>query len=354
MRQPDPAHTATDKILKKIEKEISKEYRQAHEEVSAKLADYLSRYEKKNETWLRWVREGKKTKEEYQQWAKGQILIGKRWEEMKETLAADYLNAHDIAKSIVKGYIPEVYALNHNYATFEVEKGSLLDTSYTLYSRESVEKMFRDNEKLYKKPGELIQKQIREGTLKKWEKRTIQSVMTQGILQGESIVALTKRLEKVTGGEHSAAIRNARTLITGVQNAGRVDAVKRANDMGIRCKKQWLATLDTRTRHWHRELDGVAVPVDDTFENEMGKIRFPGDPKADGANIYNCRCTLVTQLEGFEIDLSDTKIRHDKNLEGMTYEQWKESRRTTSNPLTMPEEKAATAKAAYIWEYANL
>lgn len=354
MRKPDPAHEETDKIIEKIEKEIAKEYKKAHEEVTKKLEDYLRRFEKKDAIWRRWVREGKKTKEEYKQWRVGQILIDQRWEEMKEVLSTDYLNVHDIAESIVKGYIPEVYALNHNYATFQIEKGSLLDTSYTLYSRESVERMFRDNPKLYKKPGAKVQKQIKDGLLKKWDRRQIQSVMTQGILQGESIVNLTKRLEKVTGGEHGAAIRNARTLITGVQNAGRMDAINRANSLGIASEKQWLATLDSRTRHWHRQLDGEKKPVNEPFVNDVGKIMYPGDPKADGANLYNCRCTLMTVVKGYEIDASDISLRHNKNLNGMTYEQWKEEKKSTSNPITLPEEKANAARAAYIWEYINL
>ena len=354
MKNPDPAHQQTDKIIEKMEKQISKEYRKAHKEVTEKLADYFRRYESKDKIWRRWVSEGKKTKEEYLQWRKGQIMIGKRWEDMKNNLAEDYLNAHKIAESVVKGHMPEVYALNHNYATFEVEKGSQLDTNYSLYNRSATERLFRGDYKLYKSPGAKMQQAIKDGQIKRWNRSQIQSVMMQGILQGESIPDLTKRLEKVTGGEHAAAIRNARTMATGVQNAGRMDAYKRAESMGIPVKKTWLATLDTRTRHWHRQLDGVTIPLDEPFENDMGKIMFPGDATADGANIYNCRCRLNTSINGFEIDYSDIKLRHNKNLNGMTYEQWKNEHKSTSNPITLPEEKAEQAKAEYIWEYINV
>ena len=56
------------------------------------------------------------------------MMMGKRWEEMSDTLAQDFHNANRISRSIVNGYMPEVYALNHNYGTFEVEKGALVDT----------------------------------------------------------------------------------------------------------------------------------------------------------------------------------------------------------------------------------
>ena len=352
-KRPDPAHLETDKIIERIEKEITEEYRKAHEEVTEKWKDYLRRFEIKDKKWREWVESGKKTQDDYTKWRKGQIMIGKRWEEMKDVLAEDYANAAEIADSIANGYRPEVYAINHNYTTFEIEQQSQLDTSYTLYSRESVERMYRDNPKLYHDPGKDNAAKLAKGEIKAWNKRKVQSVITQGILQGESIPQLTKRLERVTGGAHAAAIRNARTMMTGTQNAGRIDAKNRAKDMGIPVKKQWLATLDTRTRIWHRELDGKIEDIDKPFENSVGKIMFPGDPDADGANIYCCRCTLLSAIKGFEIDASDIGLRHNKNLKGMTYEQWKNEKKSTSNPITLPEEKAKAIKGSYVRQYSE-
>lgn len=342
---------ATDKIIEKMEKEIAKEYRQAHKEVSAKLSDYLKRYIKKDETWRKWVEDGKKTAGEYTEWLKGQVMMGKRWKELKDNLADDYVKAHNTAEKIAQGKMAEVYAVNHNYATFEIEKAARMRTSYTLYSKESVERMWREHPKLYKKPGTKIQEQIRNGELKRWNRQQIQSVMTQGILQGESIPNLAKRLESVTGGEHGAAIRNARTMMTGVQNAGRMDAYTRANDMGIETQKTWVATLDSRTRHAHRELDGQTVPIDEPFEVDGDKIMFPGDPDAEGYLVYNCRCTLISSIKGHEIDVTDMNLRHDSNLGDMTYEEWLEEEESTSYPITHQEEVGRAMKYSYIREY---
>lgn len=66
-----------------------------------------------------------------------------------KTLAADLHNVNKIAKSITQGYMPEVYALNHNYSTFQIEKGSRIDTSYTLYDRHTVERLFRKTQNYY-------------------------------------------------------------------------------------------------------------------------------------------------------------------------------------------------------------
>lgn len=349
-KSPDPAHIETDKIIERIERRLAREYAQANAEVEEKLADYLRRFELKDEKWREWVRNGKKTKEEYKQWRTGQILMGKRWEKMKDALADDYVNASKIARSITEGYMPEVYALNHNYGTFEVERGSMLDTSYTLYNREAVERILRDNPKLYGNPGKDVLQKIASGELKRWEKKQIQSVMLQGILQGESIPKLTKRLERVTAGDHKAAIRNARTMATGVQNAGRLDAYKRANKLGIPTKKQWLATLDSRTRHAHRQLDGVIKGINEPFENEFGEIMYPCDPEAEAANVYNCRCRLNADVDGEMIDYSDLSLRNVRKLGDMSYEEWKE-KHGVSQPITAQERKSAAIRAKYIKEY---
>ena len=75
---------------------------------------------------------------------------------------------------------------------------------------------------------------------------------------------------------------------------------EKAEADGIVLEKEWIATSDSRTRDWHEELDGVTIPIDEPFENAIGKIMFPGDPSADGANVYNCRCTLVSKVKGFK------------------------------------------------------
>jgi len=333
-KKSDPAHIATDAEIAKLEKLIAKEYKKAHKEVSKKLDDYLAAFATKDEKWQEWVAAGTKTQKEYKEWRTGQMMIGKRWKDLVDSLAADYTNAAKIAQSITKGFAPEVYAINHNYATFDVEKKSLLDTSYSLYSRESVEHMYKGKPKLYHTYGKAVAKEIKEGKQRAWDRRRITSVLHQAIVQGESIPNVTKRLEQVTKGDHKAAIRNARTMMTGVQNAGRVDAYERAKGLGIPVRKQWLATLDTRTRHWHRELDGVIVESDEPFENEFGKIMFPGDPEAHGCNVYNCRCTLLAAIEGFELNVRDPNVRPMPKLGDMTYEEWLSGKKVASQATT--------------------
>ena len=283
-------------------------------------------------------------------------MMGKRWEEMRDSIAKDLTNADQIARSIAFGHMPEVYAINHDYGTFQIENASLLDTSYTLYDRQAMEQLMKDNDQTFiPAPGRKVTQAINEGKAMAWNRKQVQSAMMQSLLQGESIPDIATRLAKTVGeSDRKAAIRNARTMTTGIENAGRMASYKRANDMGIETQKQWLATLDSRTRHWHSSLDGVKVDNDKPFTNEYGDIMYPGDPAADPSNIFNCRCTLIASIKGFERDVSDMDLRHDDNLGDMTYDEWRAGKYDqTSDPITKQDDIAEIMKRKYGEEYAE-
>lgn len=67
--------------------------------------------------------------------------------------------------------------------------------------------------------------------------------------------------------------------------------------MGIKLKKEWLATLDGRTRHTHAMLDGQTAETDKPFHVDGYEIMYPGDTSAPGYLVYNCRCTLIAALD---------------------------------------------------------
>lgn len=300
----DRAHQMTDQIIAETERRLAAEYHQAAKEVEEKLNDYLRRYRKKDETWRKWVEEGKKTKEEYEQWRKGQLAVGKRWRDMKNQLAKDLRNTDRIAKAIINGETPRIYAINHAYGTFQIESSGHIDTSYTLYNREAMERIIRENPEMLPPPGPRMEKRIAEGKAERWTRQKLQSDMMQGILQGDSIPELAKRISGNTERRNLAdAVRYARTMATGAQNAGRYDSYRRARDMGIELVIEWAATLDGRTRHAHREMHGQRTTVDEPFYTPDGfTILYPGQGGEDvpQRTIWNCRCTLLAWVAGFE------------------------------------------------------
>ena len=154
------------------------------------------------------------------------------------------------------------------------------------------------------------------------------SAVAQGVLQGEAIPKIASRLRNVTDMSYRASIRNARTMLTSCENLGRQASFKRAHGMGIEMEKQWLATLDGRTRDSHALMDGERVPLDENFSNGL---EYPADPSGEPGELYNCRCTLVTAIKGFEKAITDFDLSENEKLGDMTYEEWKDSHGSSNN-----------------------
>ena len=170
----DAGQKQTEALIKQMEKRIQQEYSAAEKEIEEKLNDYWRRYEKKDEKWQQWVEEGKKTEKEYKAWKTQQLAVGKKWEAQKNQMAAELQSARNKAEAIVNHTKPEIYALNHNFATYQIEHDAKVDTSYTLYSRESVERLMRDDPSVLPPIGKRTSKAIAEGKAVAWDKQKLQ------------------------------------------------------------------------------------------------------------------------------------------------------------------------------------
>lgn len=313
----DYGHSKTDEMLKDLESRIYEEYSGASKEIQKQTSKYLKKFETKDAEMLKKLNANEITHKEYLAWRESAMATGKRWEALKDTIDKDLENANQIANAMIRDHAYDVYALNHNYGTYEIENGLQANTSYTLYNHSTVERLVKDNPQMLPPPGKVTSEKIRRGELKRWNNRQVQSVMTQSILAGDSIPEISKKLA-MRMGEVSAYshIRAARTMTTGAQNAGRIDSYMRAEALGLKFKKQWLAAHDSRVRKSHRELDGVSVPLKEDFDNECS---YPGDPLGPAAEVYNCRCTLIADFG------DDPELGDDFELGDMDFEEWIEA-----------------------------
>ena len=328
----DPGAEYVDRKLYNLEKRIAREYRKAEKDVQRKLNNYLMKFAEQEKVMRARLEAGEISQKDYNDFMFRKTMMGKRWQAMRDSLAADYHNANMIAKSIYEGYLPGAYAINHDYATYEVEHDGHFDTNYTLYDRHAAEKLLRDEYKLIPdpKPGTEAYRRSQSKDLR-WNMQKVQSAVLQGILQGSRLSEIAANLERVTDMNHSAAVRNARSMMTAAQNAGRQDGYERAQKMSIKLEKVWMATLDNRTRHSHRWVHGERRPINATFSNGC---RFPGDPEADPSEYYNCRCTMGAAVEGLDLPI----VKYSPKMGDLTFEEWREEK--------MPKkEKAAAADA---------
>lgn len=312
----DDGFKESEKLLNQLEKEVHDVYAQAIKEMTKKVDNYFAKYKAEDEKQRAKYEQGEITKKEYTEWRQRKMLAGKQYVQMRDTLAKDLTNTDSIAMKMVGDKMIDVYALNMNYETYNIEHETRLDTSFSLYNHDSVERLIKTNPAILPipKPDKMLDY--------KWNKQHLQSALTQGILQGESITKIAKRFQNVSGMDERAAIRNARTAMTGAQNGGRLDAMERANENGVEVKKGWMATLDDRTRDSHVDLDGEEREIDEEFSNGL---MFPGDPEGEPGEVYNCRCRMIHIYPKHPVDWSDLSLRNTDKLGNMTYEEWKEA-----------------------------
>lgn len=285
----DKAHRLTDEKLEEMEKRLSAIYSKAEKEIQQTADEYFSKFAKQDEAKRKLLEQRKITEEEYTKWRKGKVMYGKRFTEMKEQCAKQLLNANQTALAYVNGELPEVYAINYNALESAVD--GVGGYSFTLVDADTVRNLAVTDASL------LPYKEIDPAKDIPWNMKKINAETLQGILQGESMGKIAKRIMNVQEMNKTQAIRSARTIVTGAENKGRQDSYARAEADGIILQKEWIATNDGRTRHSHAALDGSIVDQDKKFDNGL---MFPGDPSGRPEEVWNCRCTVAAVVKGFK------------------------------------------------------
>jgi len=130
-------------------------------------------------------------------------------------------------------------------------------------------------------------------------KDQIKSAIIKGQKAGLGVDEIVRSIEDSSFPKWMAA-RIVRTELNQVMNTG---AMVAAADSNIVLNKQWLSTLDNRTRriprdqYDHLHMDGTQVTFSDKFivpsTKTVDAMLYPGDPSASIGNLANCRCTVV-------------------------------------------------------------
>lgn len=325
MAKPDYAHKMTDAELSKLEQRIAKLYKEAADELTDTVKAYFEQFEKRDAAMKEKLDAGEITEQQYKQWRLAQIGRGKRFEALRDKVAERYTDANATAVAYVNDATPGIYSLNRNYAAYKIEQVSD-KADFTLWDEQTVKRLIVEQPDLmpYYPPKRALQR----GIDLKYGKQQITASVTSSILQGKSIPRMANDLQsRMQDMNRASAIRTARTAVTAAQNAGRLDTYRAAQDMGIKLKKRWLATLDNRTRHAHAMLDGQTVDVDKPFKVDGYEIMYPGDSSAPGYLVYNCRCTQIAEVDGEDTSSGgrraiDPETGESVLVEDMTYAEW--------------------------------
>lgn len=310
----DQARKQTDKILSDMEKEVNRIYSRASKEISEKWDKYMESHKGKVTSAYNDLQSAlasgdaqaiREAKSVYERTVKNVTLNNDRYKAMVKETTAKLSHTNEVALDYVNGNMAKIYTLNYN----EFANQEISGYTFTLVNEQAVKNLAKEDKSLLPKKKVDIPKD------RAWNTKSINAEVLQGILQGENIPKIAKRLTHVTDMNKNSSIRNARTMVTGAENKGRQDSFKKAQSDGVIMVRRWVATNDDRTREAHAELDGQEVGIDEPWENEYGEIMYPGDPAADPANVYNCRCSIRSIVQGFKWDEEEEEVSEEASEE---------------------------------------
>jgi len=182
----------------------------------------------------------------------------------------------------------------------------------------------------------------------KWQDRTkinhqlyannVRDEITKGLIQGKGYGKIAKALNKRTKSAALSSVRIINTETHRAQQQGINDVFNELDSKsGIEVEKQWIATLDEKTRISHQQLDQKYAAKAKGFDNpvfagvdESGSLVYGEAPGLFGvpAMDINCRCTEVISVKGID-EPAQRKARErgtNKVVKNMSYEEWTKSR----------------------------
>lgn len=227
-----------------------------------------------------------------------------------------------------------------DHSTISAENG-YYGTWYALEGNENVQldMAFLDKKYIH----QLIYKEVAGATFSARlykERDKLAAATKQALLNatrdGKGYGHAAKAVEEATEASYKQALRIMRTEGGRARSEATQKSYVNAEKNGVTLEKQWIATLDKKTRRAHGELDGQRVPV-------KGKFKMDGH-SADGPRLFkfpaldiNCRCSTISVVNGIAPEVRRTK---DGVVPFQSYNEWAESKGIKLAPKTPVKPKA--------------
>jgi len=295
----------TDKLLNQIRREISDVYDRAENSLKRKITNYLQKFYKEDTKKRKLLESGKISKQDYQKWRQ-KIIIGKKYQSVLSAIAKELTVSDTLADDVIFKALPQAYKEGRYYGIYEVEHQTGISTGEAKNVRNNADSLPKRDKA---KPDRDFNRNKRNA-----ESKLMIMIMRFGV----PISAVTGNMQRVTSLNQLYANNNAYVLVTGAENAGRIDSYQALSKLGFNLSKTWLTRGDRLVRDSHDSLNGDSVEIGKRFRNGC---RFPCDPRGELEEICNCRCKMIVTAGKFRY----SKLKINERLKKLTYEQWKEN-----------------------------
>lgn len=278
-----------------IEKELIKAYDSTYKQINSQIADIYAKYSKDGTL-------------SHSDMAKYDRLTKLNKQVRSELIQLTGKNKRDLDKNLKFAYEDSYYR-----EAFKIESGAQAKLRYTQLNPKVVKSAIQND------LANLALQRNRANVI-----TNINQSIAQSLIAGESYPKVARRVKQALESNMNNAMRIARTELHRCQQQGVKNSIEHAEKQGVKMVKMWVATLDGRTRDKHQKLDGQRVPTDKPFKINGDELMYPGDPAGSAENVINCRCTMVSIIEGFEPEVR--RVRKEGTIPYKTYEDWKAER----------------------------
>ncbi len=325
----DLAHTLTDEELDALERRIKTAYKRASASIQKRADKFFNDFKTDADKLYKAIDDAKDATAKatatkaYKDFLTRKTTQGKNITDLRDKIASDLLKVNQLTAAEIGDRMNGVFALNHNFAAYSLEKELGLNLLFTAYDERVFDEWVKSKKSRISKPKVNTVKDIR------WNKQLVASSIAKGVAIGMTVDEMSKSVTEVADKNKNASLIAAATFILAAATSGKTDAHEYAQEIGIDMEKEWVSTLDEKTREAHRDLDGQRVDLDEPFKIDGVEIMEPRDENAPAYLIYNCRCELAYHVKG--VSGLDPKYRADNidkvPIEDITYRQWEELRR---------------------------
>lgn len=221
-------------------------------------------------------------------------------------------------KTEINGHLENTGKIAYNELFYEYESKNTA-INFTILKSEELKTIIETPVANYK-----LSKRLNDGVAERL-RSNIKSELTRVFLLGYSYKQTAARLAELGYSSYRRALNITRTEAGRVQAIARQKSQMEAMKLGVEFEKEWISTLDNRTRSDHAKLDGQRVKPDEDFEVSGLKAKQP-HMFGVAAEDCNCRCRTVSRLKNDKTALLRRDNETGKVGRWKNYHDWASSK----------------------------
>lgn len=331
-------------ILKQTDKRLRQQflvrYQSARDEIAVLLSGVLSQGNRKAEMLKKQLDAGKITQAEYKKRMMSLILSLSMRSKAKE-IAGVMVDANVDTYSELNAEIPAVLRDGLNREAWAAEMDVRRDVGLSPLSEDEIYQLMEGG---YFFP----MKEVNRQKDTRWNQKGIMTGILVGIGLGIAFDRLSTYIaDRLFKKNFNSMRERIWETLSGAWETGRDSMLTEEEKKGLKPQKQWIATLDFKTRDAHRQLDGQKVDPDKPYTVNGDEIWYPRDPTAPAYLRCNCRCAEriirkkydipATRKENLRTPLPDGGWEK-KIIPYMKYDEWYEMKRREMGDVAIQQQ----------------